>query len=240
MIAAVPQPKSAEAKEDAPPYLENGDHLHATEFMRRYEAMPDVKAELINGIVYMASPTRFRQHGEPHGLIQGWLWSYSIATPGVNTGINATIRLGPDDIPQPDALLRIRDECGGQSRLSSKDYLVGAPELAVEIAASTASVDAREKRETYRRYGVREYLLWRTIDKAFNWWMLEEDEYRPLPPGAGGVLQSRIFPGLWLDPAALLAGDGAKVLATLQEGLRSPDHSAFVETLKQRPRPDIL
>ena len=236
MTGFVSQPKSAEAKNDAPPFLENGDHLTGTEFMRRYEAMPDARAELVNGIVYMASPTRFKQHGKPHGLIQVWLGTYSIATPGVDTAINASIRLGPDDIPQPDALLRILSECGGQSRIDEDDYLRGAPELAVEVAASTASFDAREKLESYRRYGVREYLLWRTIDKSFNWWMLQEDDYRPLPPSAEGVIQSRIFPGLWLDTAALLAGDGAGVLAKLQEGLRSSDHAAFVEALKQPAR----
>src|SRR5665213_4073299 len=80
MTGFVSQPKSAEAKNDAPPFLENGDHLTGTEFMRRYEAMPDARAELVNGIVYMASPTRFKQHGKPHGLIQVWLGTYSIAT----------------------------------------------------------------------------------------------------------------------------------------------------------------
>ena len=217
------------------PLLEPGAHLSACEFLRRYQAMPEVKkAELINGIVYMASPVRIDQHGEPDGLIQGWLCNYCVATPGVKHATNSTTRLGPDDVPQPDGLLRIVPECGGQARLDAKGYLQGAPELAVEVAASTASLDVREKLASYRRAGVREYLVWRTEDEAVDWWTLEEDEYRPLPVGADGVLRSRIFPGLWLEVAAVLVEDGARLMAKLQEGQQSADHAAFAAALQQR------
>ncbi len=217
------------------PPLENGAHLSAGEFLRRYEAMPEVKkAELVNGIVYMTSPVRIDQHGEPDSLIQTWLGTYSIATPGVKHAINSTARLGPDDVPQPDGLLRIVPECGGQARLDAKGYLQGAPELAVEVAASTASLDTREKLASYRRAGVREYLVWRTEDEAVDWWTLEEDEYRPISAGADGLLRSKVFPGLWLDTAALLAGDGARLMAKLQEGLQSAGHAAFVAELRKR------
>lgn len=139
-----------DAAEPIPP-LENGDRLTAREFLRRYLAMPHVrKAELIHGIVYMGSPVRLDRHGEPDNLIQTWLGSYSIATPGVRAAANSTTRLGPDDVPQPDALLRILPECGGQSRLDAAGYLLGAPELVVEIAASSVSLDDGDKLVAYR------------------------------------------------------------------------------------------
>jgi Uma2 family endonuclease len=233
MIAVASQAQPGERTGRRPLFLENGAHLGAAEFLRHYETSPEIKkAELVNGIVYVASPTRLEQHGEPDNLIQVWLGTYGIATPGVKCATNATVRLGPDDVPQPDALLRILEEHGGHSKLTSKDYLEGAPELVAEIAASAASLDAREKSDSYRRAGVREYVLWRTVDKAINWWFLEEDEYHPMAPGSNGIFQSRVFPGLWLDSAAAIAGDGAKVLATLQEGLRSAEHATFLETLK--------
>ena len=219
------------------PPLENGAHLSAREFLRRYEGMPELKkAELINGIVYMGSPVRLDQHGEPDNLIQTWLGNYSLATPGVRAATNATARLGPDDVPQPDGLLRLLPECGGQARLDPKGYLLGAPELVVEVSASTASLDVRDKLTAYRRAGVREYLVWRTEDGAVDWWVLEEDEYYPLAPGADGVLQSRALPGLWLDAGALLAGDGAQVMAVLRRGLESAEHTAFVAELEARVR----
>lgn len=237
-MATVVTPSKPARREVPPrriPPLENGAHLTAAEFMRRHSAMPEVKkAELINGVVYMASPVRLDQHGEPDGLVQTWLGNYCIATPGVKHAINSTTRLNPDDVPQPDGLLRILPECGGQSRLDDKGYLQGAPELAVEIAASSASIDAREKLASYRRAGVREYLIWRTEDEAVDWFALEDDEYRPLPASDDGTLRSRAFPGLWLDPQALLTGDGAKLMAKLQEGLQSAEHAAFAGGLRKQ------
>ncbi len=59
------------------PPLENGDRLTRREFERRYRAMPQVKkAELIEGLVYLASPVRHRKHGQPHACIMGWLGVY--------------------------------------------------------------------------------------------------------------------------------------------------------------------
>jgi Uma2 family endonuclease len=235
MIATAPKPKPTGRSKRFPDVLENGAHLSAAEFLRRYEAMPEVKkAELVNGIVYMASPVRYEQHAEPDSLMQTWLGNYAIATPGVKSATNSTTRLGPDDVPQPDALLRIIPERGGQTRLDEKGYLLGAPELVVEIAASTSSLDAREKHASYRRAGAREYLLWRTVDEGIDWWAFEDDEYRLLPAGADGVVRSRVFPGLWLDTVALMAGDGPRLMAKLQEGLQSPEHAAFVAELQKR------
>lgn len=220
---------------DLVPPLENGDHLTAREFLRRYEDMPELKkAELVNGIVYMGSPVRLDQHGEPDSLIQTWLGTYSLATPGVKAATNSTTRLGPDDVPQPDGLLRLLPEYGGQARLDAKGYLLGAPELVAEVSASTASLDLREKLTAYRRAGVREYVVWRTEDAAVDWWGLDEDEYLPLTPGTDGVYRSRVFPGLWLDTAALLAGDGSRFMAALRQGLDSPEHAAFVAQLAAR------
>jgi Uma2 family endonuclease len=122
-------------------------------------------------------------------------------------------------------------------RVDAQGCLDGPPELAVEVASSSASLDVREKLASYRRAGVREYLPWRTEDEAVDWWVLEQDEYVPLPPDADGLLRSRIFPGLWLDVRAQLAGDRARVFAKLQAGLQSADHAAFVAELEQRAAP---
>jgi Putative restriction endonuclease len=104
------------------PPLENGDRLTRYEFERRYYAMPHVKkAELIEGVVYMAAALRFKSHGQPHGNIVGWLWTYQVATTGVELGVEPTVRLDLDNEPQPDAVLLIEERCGGQARLSEDD-----------------------------------------------------------------------------------------------------------------------
>jgi hypothetical protein len=78
---------------------------------------------------------------------------------------------------------------------------------------------------------VPEYLAWRVLDRAVDWFALRGDRYEPLAPGPDGILRSEVFPGLWLDPAALIAGDGARLIAVLQEGLASAEHTAFVQRL---------
>ena len=63
------------------PALENGDRLTRAEFERRYEARPDLKkAELIEGVVRMPSPTRSAGHARPHAAIVGWLFAYARPT----------------------------------------------------------------------------------------------------------------------------------------------------------------
>lgn len=214
------------------PPLENGDRLTRPEFERRYQAMPPIKkAELIEGVVYMASPLRFEPHAEPHSSIVGWLWVYRSATPGVRLGDNATVRLDMDNEPQPDALLRLDDSVGGQSRISDDGYVEGAPELIAEVAASSAAYDLRDKLRVYRRNGVQEYLVWQVYDQRLDWFRLREGEYIPLQPDNAGIVRSEVFPGLWLAIPALLEGNLAQVLAVLQQGLATSEHAAFVEQL---------
>lgn len=212
--------------------LENGDCLHSREFMRRFERMPDVKkAELVKGIVYMGSPVRADQHAKQDGIIHAWLGTYAIRTPGLAFYPNATLLLDSDNTFQPDSILCRLPGPGAATTLNKQGYLGGAPELVVEIAASSVSLDARDKFEVYRRSGVAEYLLWRTLDCAFNWFHLEDEEYVAANPDANGLLRSRIFPGLQLPVTALLALDGAKVMTCLEEGLASPAHADYVRSL---------
>ncbi len=210
------------------PPLESGDKLTRAEFERRYHAMPNLKkAELIEGVVYLASPLRFRSHGKPHARIMTWLATKEAATPGVEVGDNPTVRLDADNEPQPDALLRI--ENGGQSRITEDDYVEGSPELIVEIAASTASYDLHEKLKVYRRNQVKEYLVWRVYDNAFDWFQLQEGKYIQLEGDAEGIVRSQVFPGLWLDKSALLSGNLAQVLEVLQQGISSVEHQNFIK-----------
>ncbi|MBD2727257.1 Uma2 family endonuclease [Nostoc sp. FACHB-892] len=216
------------------PLLENGDKLSLYEFERRYNAMPNLKkAELIEGIVYiMPAALRFRSHGQPHGWILTWLGTYEVATPGVALGVEPTVRLDLDNEPQPDAVLLINPEAGGQARLSDDDYIEGAPELIVEISASSVAIDLHAKKQAYRRNGVKEYIVWQVLDQKLAWFYLEQGEYVELATDSNGILRSQIFPGLWLAVAELLAGNMQSVLSILQTGLQSPEHAAFVQKLE--------
>ncbi|WP_017319034.1 Uma2 family endonuclease [Mastigocladopsis repens] len=210
--------------------LESGDRLTRHEFEHRYAAMPHIKkAELIEGVVYLSSPVRFRSHGQPHGHLMTWLGIYQASTPNVKLGDNATVRLDLDNEPQPDAVLLIDETLGGQARISEDDYIEGAPELVVEVAASSASIDLHDKKKAYRRNGVQEYIVWQVLDNKLDWFSLQNGEYILLEVNADGVIKSQVFPGLWLAVPALLAGDMTKVLAVLQQGLNSIEHASFVQ-----------
>ena len=211
------------------PPLENGDRLTRPEFERRYQAMPHIKkAELIEGVVYMRAALRFRSHGKPHANIIGWLWFYTIATPGVELGDNPTVRLDLDNEPQPDAVLLID---GPTARISDDDYIEGAPELVVEVAASSATYDLHDKKRAYRRNGVREYIVWRVYDNELDWFSLEAGEYILLQRDDEGIIRSQVFPGLWLAIPSLLSGKMTEVLAVLQQGLNSAEHQEFLQLL---------
>ncbi len=153
---------------------------------------------------------------------------YRAATPGVLVGDNATLRVDEENEPQPDAMMRLEPTLGGRSWIDAEDYVNGAPELIVEIAASSAAIDLHQKRQLYQRIGVPEYLAVQMYEQRVDWFVLREGKYEPLEADEAGVLRSTVFPGLWLDPQALLAGDLAKVLQVLQEGLAAPEHAQFV------------
>lgn len=217
------------------PPLESGDRLTREEFERRFDASPQLtRAELIEGIVYMPPPASFREHSEPNAHLVGLLIAYAAATPHVLAGTAGSLRLGPRNMPQPDAHLMIAAEAGGRARIDKDDYVAGAPELVAEVAASSASYDLHDKKDVYRRSGAREYVVWRTYDAAIDYFVLRGDRYVRLATDADGIYRSRAFPGLWLAARPLLAGDVAAALARVQEGIASPVHAAFVERLQKR------
>jgi Uma2 family endonuclease len=219
------------------PPLEAGARLTRSEFEHRYHVMPEVeKAELIEGVVYLLSPVKYTVHGQPTGLMTGWLGVYSAATAGVSLGNNVSLLLDLDNEPQPDVLLCLEAAVGGKSGVNAKGYLEGAPELIVEVAASSESYDLHDKLKAYRRNGVQEYIVWRVYDQQIDWFKLEAESYVLLSPDRGGVIRSQVFPGLQLDVKAMLKEDLAKVLAVLQKGLSSPEHKAFVRQLKKSRR----
>ncbi len=224
---------TASAKAPAVPRLQNGDHLTRPEYERRYAAMPELKnAQLIEGVVFLPSPVTHQHHGARHFDLVGWLGLYRLGTPAVVGGINSTLRLDLDNAPQPDAYLIVLPSHGGQARIDSEGYIVGAPELVAEVSATTVSLDLHAKLQAYRRNGVREYIVWRVLEQAIDWFVLRAGQFDPLAR-TGGLYLSEVLPGLWLDPDALIQGDLPRVAQVQQQGLASPEHTAFVAQLQQ-------
>lgn len=216
------------------PPLEEGQRLTREEFERRYDAMPHLKrAELIEGVVHVPSPVRCDDHAAPHSSLVGCLFLYRARTPGTKLADNASVRMDLGNMPQPDGSLFILPEYGGQARIDEDDYIRGAPDLIAEVAASSVAYDTGDKLEAYRRNRVREYIVWRVLDRQVDWYVLHGEGYEKLAPGEDGILRSTIFPGLWLDPAALVRDDCDTLLEVLHRGLGTPEHAAFKEKLQR-------
>jgi Uma2 family endonuclease len=212
------------------PPLENGDRLDQKTFHERYEAMPPrVRAELIEGTVYMTFPQK-KPHGRVQNLLGRWLDEYEEATLGTEVCTNTTAIIGSNSEPQPDAWLIILPEHGGQT-WEDDDYVHGAPELVAEVSWATESIDLHGKKRDYEKAGVREYLVAALRQEQVFWFVRRRGKFRELAPGADGVLRSEVFPGLWLDAAALLGRDRKRLLTVLRKGLASTEHAAFVRKL---------
>jgi hypothetical protein len=222
----------ATVEQKVPP-LVAGDYLSRDEFLRRWEATPRIKrAELLQGVVYMPSPVSF-DHGDSDLHVSTWLGNYEAATPGCRGSSSATWLMSERNAPQPDDSLRILPEYGGQSRREGK-YVAGAPEYLAEISISSAEYDLHQKLDVYEEAGVQEYMVVLVQEQEVRWHRLIEGEFKVTPHPAAGIYRSQVFPGLWLDAAALLVGDLARVLAVLQDGLNSPEHKQFVDQLAAR------
>ena len=211
--------------------LNSGDQMLREEFHRLYEQTPeDFKAELIGGIVYVASPLH-PSHGKPHLLLGLLVALYEGRTPGVDASDNTTIFLGKKGEPQPDLYLRILPEYGGQSSTNQDGYVEGAPELVVEVAHSSRAIDLHKKKEDYARYGVREYLVCCVKEQQLRWFdLVAGTELEP----EDGIYRLRTFPGLWINGPALVARNHAQLMSTLEQGLATPEHVAFVRQLAER------
>jgi Uma2 family endonuclease len=212
--------------------LRNGDQMSRDEFHVLYEQTPeDFKAELIGGIVYVASPVN-PAHGKPDRLLGSVLVAYEENTQGVDGSQNTTVLLSNKDEPQPDQYLRILPEYGGQSSTDKDGYVKGAPEFVAEIAYSSRAIDLHAKKRRYTRCGVREYLVGCVREKQLRWFDLAAG--KELQPDAAGIYRIQVFPGLWINGPALFAHDYQNLMQTLEEGLATPEHAAFVRELPAR------
>lgn len=214
------------------PPLEQGEHLDRETFHARYHAMPSgVRADLIEGAVHLPSPV-VPPHSRNHTAVLAWLTHYAEATAGAEAFADVTTVLGPNTEVQPDALLTICEGPRRKVEIDDERGVIGTPELVVEIASSTSSFDLHQKHYLYERSEVAEYLVVLVRERAVCWFVHRGDGFQEPTPGEDGLLRSEVFPGLWLDPEALLRLDTRAVKTVLDLGLASPEHAEFLRQLQ--------
>ncbi|MBM3738395.1 MAG: Uma2 family endonuclease [Acidobacteria bacterium] len=211
--------------------LVTGQHMDLEEFVRRWDALPDLKnAELIDGVVYVASPVG-PSHGTPDIILHTWMCTYSLKTPGVEAVCNTSCEVS-GSMPQPDSALRILPEYGGRTR-TGRSWIDGPPDLIVEVSDSSVRKDLGPKRALYERSRVSEYITYEVATGRLTWrWLGPGGIYRVLKPEPDGSIRSRIFPGLWLDPKAIATNQSP--LPMLAKGMRSPEYREFRKLLRGR------
>jgi Uma2 family endonuclease len=230
--------KGSERRMQAPAIsaLRDGERLDQKTFHERYEATPEhVRAELIGGIVYIASPQK-TPHSRGARFVTRWLDEYGEATPGTECLPGVTNILGAESEPEPDHCLLVLPDFGGQTWENDRGYLAGSPELIVETSWATEARDLHQKKDDYEKAQVREYVVVALRSQKVFWFGRRGGKFAAMRPGRDGILRSRAFPGLWLDPTALLQNDRARLLAVLREGLASAEHAAFVAKITARKR----
>jgi hypothetical protein len=77
---------------------------------------------------------------------------------------------------------------------------------------------------------VREYIVWTLSDNRFHWFDLATGGQ--FSPDSSGVVRVRVFPGFWINSLALIEKDYGRMMATLEQGVATPEHAAFVERLR--------
>lgn len=199
------------------PTLESGDRLSPEEFDRIYALCSDIrKAELIDGVVYVASPVRINAHGRPYGRLGAVLHYYADSRPGVLASSDGTVLLADGTRVQPDIAVYWNADRPGTARENEDDYLEGPPELVAEIAGSSVSIDLHAKFRVYERNGVKEYIVWRTRDRAIDFFRLHDGRFVRVEPDNDGVFESAVFPGLRISTQHLLKGDTPGAIAVLK------------------------
>lgn len=212
--------------------VHDGTRMTGEEFFRACEENPTyARLELIDGIARMPSPSQII-HDNPLSVLVMLAKIYqghTVGTQGVGT---PTVVLDRGNVFQPDAILRLTDAVGGQSKAPLDEFIEGAPELVIEVSNTSRAFDLNQKMLAYRENGVREYLVADVRSQSFHWYDLQNDRPREIDPD--GVIRSKEFPGFWIQSAAVFRDDILTAMLTLQAGLASAEHLAFVEALARR------
>ena len=165
------------------------------------------KADLLGGVIYMASPDS-REAADVNGFLHTLLnFFVRKRRLGKVYGPRSAFRLFPDSdepyAPEPDVAF-VRQE---RVHLWKGSLFQGPPDLAVEIVSpESIDRDTLTKRDAYERAGVREYLIVDLLQSQCTLLRLEGGTYAEVQP-SGTTFRSEVIQGFWLDTAWLFADE---------------------------------
>jgi Uma2 family endonuclease len=174
----------------------------------------DQKADLIEGVIYMASPDNTRAN-------ELFMWFAGLIDLFVETlelgkvyGLRVAFRLDENNAPEPDIAF-VRKKHVSRVRFGSVN---GSPDLAIEIVSpESVERDYEKKRAQYERAGVLEYWIVDEMKQEVIVLRLGANgKYREVRPRKG-ELHSQALPGFWFRPEWLWQQPLPKKTKTLAE-----------------------
>ncbi|MDX1946239.1 MAG: Uma2 family endonuclease [Pirellulaceae bacterium] len=178
------------------------------------------KADLIDGVIYMASPDTTRSNaltGLIYYLFEGFTAARDIG--GFSFVTRFACKFTDTRAPEPDVGY-VQPE---RLHLVKEGYVDGGPDIAVEIVSrDSRSRDYGEKRELYEAAGVLEYWIVDPLQRRVEFLRLVSGKYVLIPLEENRIFRSEAIPGLWINIEWLLAKPTPKAYHCLQEILRTP------------------
>ncbi len=189
------------------------DLVSAAEF---YRLVPDgQKADLLDGVIYMASPDSRRPNSLTR-FLTSLISMYNEARDlGGEVFVNRfAFRLSKYRAPEPDVAFVRR----GRLHLVQEREMRGGPDVAIEIVSRDSRTrDYGEKKRVYEKAGVTEYWIIDPLKNRVQFFRLKQGRYELVPLDAYRIFRSEVLPGFWLDIEWLLGKPLPNAYSCLQQ-----------------------
>jgi Uma2 family endonuclease len=155
----------------------------------------DQKADLINGVIYMATPATL-EHEEEFGFLLAVVRIFVRRKKlGFVLGSRVAMQLSEENAPEPDLMFISKEKL---AKAKGQAFL-GAADLVIElISPSSRWLDLGEKKDLYAKFGVREYWVIDLFRQVAHFWRNNNGIWEDLPIDAMGIVRSVVLPGFWL------------------------------------------
>jgi Uma2 family endonuclease len=154
------------------------------------------KADLLDGVIYMASP-----ESTDDNSLEAWLVSLMRGfTDELDLGevyvSRVAFRITDKQGPEPDVSFLAKN----RRKIVQRGFVAGAPDVAVEIVSpDSVGRDYVEKRQIYEHAGVREYWIIDPAERKATFLRLSRRKLREVELENGHIFRSAVLPGFWLD-----------------------------------------
>lgn len=155
------------------------------------------KADLIDGVIHMASPDNLDANEITmwlSGLVDDFVIERDLGRTWV---LRVAFRLDLKNSPEPDICFVLKNRL----HLAKRGYFDGHPDAAFEIVSpDSVERDYVKKFQQYEQFGVPEYWIIDEIEETVTLYRLnKKGKYQEIRP-KDGVYCSEAIEGFWLDP----------------------------------------